>query len=783
MGKPHVLVIPYPAQGHVIPILELAQCLVTHSIEVTFVNTEFNHKRVMNALSDKHKVGGHIHLVSIPDGMESWEDRNDLGKLTSSICQVMPGKLEELIERINGSNDNKVTCIIADESVGWALEVAEKMQITRAAFWPAAAALLALAFSVPKMIEDGIINNHEQGIPTKDQIIRLSPTMPAMSTTQFVWACIGDLTTQKIIFELVTRNNKSVGLADWLICNSTYELEPAAFSLFPNILPIGPLLASNRLGSSAGYFWPEDSTCLEWLDQQPANSVIYVAFGSFTVIDNIQFQQLASGLERTNRPFLWVVRPDIADENNDAYPEGFKERVATRGRMVGWAPQQKVLNHPSVACFLSHCGWNSTMEGLSNGIPFLCWPYFADQFLNQSYICDVWKVGLGFNCDESGIIKQGEIKDKVEQLLNDKTIKARALDLKEVAAKSVKEDQLLGWALEVAEKMQINIPALLDDGIINDNDPGKLEELIENINGSDNDKIPCIVADELLGWALEVAEKMQIKRAAFWSTATALLALGFRIPELLDDGIIKNNGTVVLAEFTEFTGNFTSIASQCLQKLPSSNNKFTYNCDGHTFNYLVEDGFTYYVVAVESAGRQIPMAFLERVKEDFTKRYGGGKAATAAANSLNREFGPKLKEQIQYCVDHPEEISKLSKVKAQVSEVKGVMMENIEKVLDRREKIELLVDKTENLRSQAQDFRTQGTQMRRKMWLQNMKIKLIVLGTPTKNQMIQLSPTMPAISTTHFVWACIGDLVMETSGSSLLRCTRDEEEMPLRPKL
>ncbi|KAM7501562.1 hypothetical protein LguiB_000466 [Lonicera macranthoides] len=137
-------------------------------------------------------------------------------------------------------------------------------------------------------------------------------------------------------------------------------------------------------------------------------------------------------------------------------------------------------------------------------------------------------------------------------------------------------------------------------------------------------------------------------------------------------------GTVILAEYTEFTGNFTSIASQCLQKLPATNNKFTYNCDGHTFNYLVEDGFTYCVVAIESAGRQVPMAFLERIKEDFTKRYGGGKAATA--------------------------------------------------VLDRGEKIELLVDKTENLRSQAQDFRTQGTKMRRKMWLQNMKVKLIVLG-------------------------------------------------------
>ncbi|EOA39215.1 hypothetical protein CARUB_v10012187mg [Capsella rubella] len=187
-------------------------------------------------------------------------------------------------------------------------------------------------------------------------------------------------------------------------------------------------------------------------------------------------------------------------------------------------------------------------------------------------------------------------------------------------------------------------------------------------------------------------------------------------------------GTVILAEYTEFKGNFTSVAAQCLQKLPSSNNKFTYNCDGHTFNYLADNGFTYCVVVVESAGRQIPMAFLERVKEDFSKRYGGGKASTAKANSLNKEFGSKLKEHMQYCADHPEEISKLSKVKAQVTEVKGVMMENIEKVLDRGEKIELLVDKTENLRSQAQDFRTQGTKMKRKLWFENMKIKLIVFG-------------------------------------------------------
>ncbi|KAK1352353.1 hypothetical protein POM88_053292 [Heracleum sosnowskyi] len=75
--------------------------------------------------------------------------------------------------------------------------------------------------------------------------------------------------------------------------------------------------------------------------------------------------------------------------------------------MVSWTPQVKVLRHPSIACFLSHCGWNSTSEGVSNGVPFLCWPYFADQFLNQTYICDVWKVGLRCDKDETGIVSKG----------------------------------------------------------------------------------------------------------------------------------------------------------------------------------------------------------------------------------------------------------------------------------------------------------------------------------------------------------------------------------------
>ncbi|KAJ0099477.1 hypothetical protein Patl1_21779 [Pistacia atlantica] len=437
MCSPHVVALPYPAQGHVIPLLELSQRLVQHGFRITFVNTEFNHTRVMNALEEKHAIRDQIRLVTLPDGVEEGEDRNDLGKLTEAILRVMPGKLEKLIEDINREDGDKVSCILVDGSMGWGVEVAEKMKIKAVVFWSPAAGLLAMSFSVAKLMDDGIID--KDGTPVGKQMIQLAPGMPTFNSANFVWACIGGSTAQKIIFNIMVENNEYLKKAGFLICNSTFDLEPAAFTLVPQLLPIGPLLASSHLGNSAGYFWPEDSTCLKWLDQQPPQSVIYVAFGSFTVFDQSQFQELALGLELTNRPFLWVVRPDITDAANEAYPKGFQERVAVRGQMIGWAPQQKVLSHPSVACFMSHCGWNSAMEGVSNGVPFLCWPYFADQFLNESYICDVWKVGLKFSKNKSGIITREEIKNKVDQVLGDESYKERVQKLQEITMDGVRE--------------------------------------------------------------------------------------------------------------------------------------------------------------------------------------------------------------------------------------------------------------------------------------------------------------------------------------------------------
>ncbi|CAN4082678.1 unnamed protein product [Withania somnifera] len=435
---PHIVAIPYPAQGHVLPLMELCLWLVNEDCKITFVNTEFNHKRVIKALPENDELRNKISLASIPDGLGPHEDRTDLTKLTESIAEIMPGKLMEVISLLNNSDENGVTCVIADENMGWALGVAEKLNIRRVAFWPAAAAMLASLFSVSKLIDDGIIDTN--GTILKTHGIKLSPNMPIMNPSDFVWACFPDPYMKKMIIDLVAENNERVNCADWIICNSAKELEPGAFAMFPQVSAIGPLLASSRLGLSAGHFWPEDTYCLKWLDQQPHNSVIYIAFGSFTIFDLTQFQELALGLESSKRRFLWVVREDlILDGSDSAYPKGFNDRVGNRGHIVKWAPQQKVLAHPSIACFLSHCGWNSTVESVSNGVPFLCWPYFADQLFNQSYICDVWKVGLGLDKNEFGVIGKEEIKNKMDKLLGDETFKQRALDLQAKVNSSVKE--------------------------------------------------------------------------------------------------------------------------------------------------------------------------------------------------------------------------------------------------------------------------------------------------------------------------------------------------------
>uniref|UniRef100_A0A1J3CWA5 UDP-glycosyltransferase 83A1 n=1 Tax=Noccaea caerulescens TaxID=107243 RepID=A0A1J3CWA5_NOCCA len=437
MARPHVLVIPYPAPGHVLPLMSLSRYLAKQGIQITFINTVFNHNRIINSLSKSSShdyLGDQMKLVLIPDGLEdSPEERNIPGKLSESVLRFMPNKVEELIERMIGES-TIISCVVADQSLGWAIEVAAKFEIRRAAFCPAAAASMVLGFSIQKLVDDGLIES--DGTPKVNKTIQLSPGMPEMETNKLVWVSLKNKESQKNIFELVLQNNKSIESTDWLLCNSVYELETAAFGLYPQILPVGPIGWSQSLeddeSTSLGSFLPQDRDCLDWLDRYIPGSVIYVAFGSFGFMGKIQLEELAIGLELTKRPVFWVTG------SGDQPPIKPGSGLV---KVVRWAPQREVLSHRAIGCFVSHCGWNSTLEGAGNGIPFVCIPYFADQFINKAYICDVWKIGLEFEQDELGVVSKLEVKKKIDEVMrNNGEYTKRAMVVKEIMMKSVAKD-------------------------------------------------------------------------------------------------------------------------------------------------------------------------------------------------------------------------------------------------------------------------------------------------------------------------------------------------------
>ncbi|CAL0299068.1 unnamed protein product [Lupinus luteus] len=407
-----------------------SQKLAEHGFNIIFVNTDFTHKRVLSSMSNQENIINEtslIKLVSIPDGLEPEHDRNSLGDLCVSMLSTMPSLLEKLIEDINMKGDHRISCIVVDGFMAWVLEVATKLGIKGTVFWPASAAIVALTCNIPKLIDGGIINSY--GIPNNKSTFSISPSMPAMDSSTIWWTNMLDPIAEKQIFDYILHFVGALNLAEWWVGNTTYELEPEALSLVPKLQPIGPLLKScDNTTRSMGQFWKEDLSCMNWLDQQPNGSVIYVAFGSFTLFDQAQFTELALGLELSNRPFLWVVRQDRNSSNKMTFPIEFH---GNQGMIIEWAPQQKVLGHPAIACFVSHCGWNSTIEGLSNGVPFLCWPYFGDQIYNKKYICDELKVGLGFDSDENGVISREEINTKVHRVIDDENIRSRSQKVKE----------------------------------------------------------------------------------------------------------------------------------------------------------------------------------------------------------------------------------------------------------------------------------------------------------------------------------------------------------------
>ncbi|KAF3619227.1 Zeatin O-xylosyltransferase [Capsicum annuum] len=141
--------------------------------------------------------------------------------------------------------------------------------------------------------------------------------------------------------------------------------------------------------------------CLEFLDKQDVNSVIFVSFGSTTTLSQEQINELALGLEQSNHRFIWVLRKGSDNkeklrekDGKIELPDGFEERVKGRGMVVNWAPQLDILRHSSTGGFLSHCGWNSCIESMSMGVPLATWPVSYDQPFNAIFVTNLLKIGI-----------------------------------------------------------------------------------------------------------------------------------------------------------------------------------------------------------------------------------------------------------------------------------------------------------------------------------------------------------------------------------------------------
>ncbi|KAL6958884.1 cis-zeatin O-beta-D-glucosyltransferase [Sarracenia purpurea var. burkii] len=238
------------------------------------------------------------------------------------------------------------------------------------------------------------------------------------------------------------------------ICNTSRSIEGTYIDLLAQheeklLWAIGPLSAATFCDIRSS---TNQHKCLDWLNKQASKSVIYVSFGTISLMADEQIEELAVGLEKSEQKFIWVFRDadkgDIfaADDGRiTQLPEGYEERVKEFGIVVrDWAPQVEILEHPSTGGFMSHCGWNSCLESITAGVPVAAWPMQGDQPKNAFLLTEILKVGLGVRdwAHRDELVTSVSIARAVKRLMASKegeVIRKRAEELGGAVRQSVKE--------------------------------------------------------------------------------------------------------------------------------------------------------------------------------------------------------------------------------------------------------------------------------------------------------------------------------------------------------
>ena len=187
------------------------------------------------------------------------------------------------------------------------------------------------------------------------------------------------------------------------------------------------------------FYKEEDEACIRWLNDKPSGSVVYVSFGSLVALESDQMEEIAWGLnDSSGSHFLWVVK----ESEKPKLPKDFLDISHGKGLVVAWCNQLQVLNHESVGCFVTHCGWNSTVEAVSLGVPMVAVPQWTDQPTDAKYIKDVWKIGVKAEADEKGLVRRETLKKCIEDVMNSergKEMKMNAMTFKSLASKACDE--------------------------------------------------------------------------------------------------------------------------------------------------------------------------------------------------------------------------------------------------------------------------------------------------------------------------------------------------------
>nr|AFJ52932.1 UDP-glycosyltransferase 1 [Linum usitatissimum] len=408
---PHFILFPLMTQGHTIPIIDMARLLTDRGCLVTIVTTPLNSTRFEPTIhrANNHKHNPNLHpirlikltfpceQVGLPQGYEN------LDVLPSPVflkrfydaLELLEEPLESELQRLVQAP----SCLISDRCLSWTARLAERLGIPRIVFHGMSCFSLLSALNIRKT------NAHLSSADEYEPF--LVPGMPKcfhvhVSRVQLPGSFVRLPDLDDVRNKMQEAETTSFGV----VANTSEELEDGCAQEYQNAIGkkvwcIGPVSLRNThnldkfdRGNKPSI---DQSLVLEWLGQRECGSVIYACLGSLCRLIPAQLIELGLGLEASGKPFIWVVKTDQRPTELEDWlvRSGFEERVKGRGLLIkGWAPQVLILSHASVGGFLTHCGWNSTAEAISCGVPMVTWPLFAEQFLNEKLVVEILSIGV-----------------------------------------------------------------------------------------------------------------------------------------------------------------------------------------------------------------------------------------------------------------------------------------------------------------------------------------------------------------------------------------------------